>query len=120
MDFRRKARFVAGGHIANPPSESIYVGVLSRESVCIEFIIAPLNDIDIFYADIQNTYVTAPCGEKFIRTFGPEFGSEHKSKSAFIVLTLYGLQSGGSAFCNHLASCIDALGYAPCRVVPDV
>ena len=33
MDFRRKARFVAGGHTTNPPSESTYAGVVSRESV---------------------------------------------------------------------------------------
>ena len=30
MEFRRKARFVAGGHTTNPPAESTYAGVVSR------------------------------------------------------------------------------------------
>ena len=33
---------------------------------------------------------------------------------------LYGLHSSGSAFCNHLASCVEALNYLPCRAHPDV
>ena len=40
MDFRRKARFVAGVHTTNPTSESTHVGVLSRESARIAFTIA--------------------------------------------------------------------------------
>ena len=120
MDFRRKARFVAGGHTTNPPSESTYAGVVSRESVRIAFTIAALNDLDIFAADIQNAYLTAPCGEKIIITCGPEFGSEHKGKIAVVVRALYGLRSSGSSFRNHLASCMEALGYTPCKADPDV
>ena len=52
MDLRRKARFVAGEHTTNPPTESTYTGVVSRESVRIAFTIAALNDLDIFAADI--------------------------------------------------------------------
>ena len=59
MDFRRKARFVAGGHTTNPPAESTYAGVVSQESVRIAFTLAALNDLDMFVADIQNTYITA-------------------------------------------------------------
>ena len=32
-----------------------------------------------------------------------------------VVRVLYGFQSSGSAFCNHLASCMEALDYLPCR-----
>ena len=62
MDFRRKARFVAGGHTTNPPAESTYAGVVSRENVRIAFTLASLKDLDIFAPDIQNAYRTAPCG----------------------------------------------------------
>ena len=75
MDLRRKARFFAGGHTTNPPAGSTYAGVVSRESVCIAFNLAALNDLDIFAADIQNAYLTSPCVEKIIFTCGPEFGS---------------------------------------------
>ena len=80
MDLRRKAQFVAGGHTPNPPVESTYADLVSIESVRIAFTIASLNDLDIFAADIQNTYLTVPCGEKIIFTCGSEFGSEHMGK----------------------------------------
>ena len=69
----------------NPPAESTYAGVVSRESVRIDFTLAALNDLDIFAADIQNAYLTAPCGEKIIFTCGPEFGSDHKGKTTVVV-----------------------------------
>ena len=62
MDFLCKAWFVAGDHTANPPAESTYVGVVSREIVRISFTLVALNDLDIFAPDIQNAYRTAPCG----------------------------------------------------------
>ena len=37
-----------------------------------------------------------------------------------VVRALYGLQSIGSAFCNHLTSCMEDLNYLPCRADPDV
>ena len=73
--FRHKFRSVAGGHRTNPPAESPYAVVVSRESVRIAFTLAARNDLDIFAADIQNDYLTAPCGEKILLNCGPEFGS---------------------------------------------
>ena len=80
-----KTKRVAGGHTTNPPAGSTYAGVVSRESVRIAFTLAALNDLDIFAADIQNAYLTDPCGEKIIFPCGPEFGSEHKGKTAVVV-----------------------------------
>ena len=37
-----------------------------------------------------------------------------------VVRALYGLRSSGSAFRNHLASCMEALNYIPCRSDPNV
>ena len=120
MDFRRKDRFVAGGHTTNLPVESTYAGVVSREIVFVGFTLAALNDLDVFAADIQNAYITSPCGEKIIFTCGPEFGSEHKGKTVVVFRALYSLRSSGSAFRNHLASCMEALKYLPFRADPDV
>ena len=109
MDFRRKARFFSGGHTTNPPAEYTYAVVVSRENVRIYFTLAALNDLDIFAADIQNAYLTSPCGEKIIFTCGPEFGSEHKGNTTVVVRAICGLWSSGSAFFNHLDSCMEAL-----------
>jgi hypothetical protein len=53
MDFTRKARFVAGGHVTHPPSTQTYASVVSRESVRIALLLASINDMDVMSADIQ-------------------------------------------------------------------
>jgi hypothetical protein len=49
----------------------------------------------------------------------PEFG-EDAGKRAFIVRALYGLKSAGADFRNHMASCMDHLGWKPCLVDRDL
>ena len=51
-DFRRKARFVAGGHTTDTPHAMTYASVVSRESVRIALTLAALNDLEVKMADI--------------------------------------------------------------------
>jgi hypothetical protein len=111
-DFRRKARFVAGGHTTDTPRAMKYASVVSRESVIIELTLAALNDLDVKMADIENTYLTAPITEKVWTVLGPEFGNDAE-KLALIVRALYGLKSAGAAFRKHLAECMKFLGWHP-------
>jgi hypothetical protein len=67
MDLTRKARFVAGGHWTDPPSQITYSMVVSRDSVRIAFLIAAMNDLNILSADIGNAYLNAPTKERFIQ-----------------------------------------------------
>ena len=71
---KRKGRYVAGGHMTEPPSALTYASVVSRESIRIGLLIAALNDLEVFSADIQNAYLTSPCEEKIWTILGPEFG----------------------------------------------
>ena len=64
MDFTRKARFVAGGHMTEAPSSVTYSSVVSRDSVRLAFLIAELNGLDIMTCDIGNAYLHAPYREK--------------------------------------------------------
>jgi hypothetical protein len=96
-DFRRKARFVSGGHITDTPHAMTYASVVSRESVRIALTLAALNDLDVKMADIENAYLTAPITEKVWTVIGPEFGDD-AGKRALIVRALYGLKSAGTAF----------------------
>ena len=59
--FTCKARLVAGGHKAAPPSSITYSSVVTRETVRLAFIISGLNDLDICACDIGNAYLNAPC-----------------------------------------------------------
>ena len=117
---KRKARYVAGGHMTEPPSALTYASVVSRESIRIGLLIAALNDLDVFSADIQNAYLTSPCEEKIWTILGPEFGPHRQGRKALVVRALYGLKSAGAAFRNHLASCLGHLGFTSSRGDPDV
>ena len=77
MDFTRKARWVLDGHKTPSPAGSTYAGVVSRESVRIAFTYAALNELDVFSADIRNSYLQAPSSEKHFIICGPEFGLEN-------------------------------------------
>jgi hypothetical protein len=76
MDFTRKARLVAGGHVTDPPSSITYSSVVSQESVRIAFVVAALNNLEIMAADIGNAYLNAFTSEKVYTITGPEFGEE--------------------------------------------
>jgi hypothetical protein len=69
--FRRKARFVAGGHTTDTPHTMTYASVVSRESVRIALTLAALNDLDVKMDDIENSYLTAPITEKVWTVLGP-------------------------------------------------
>jgi len=60
-DFTRKARFVAGGYTTKALLSSTYSSVVSRESMRIAFLLAVLNDLEVFAVDIGNEYLNAPC-----------------------------------------------------------
>jgi hypothetical protein len=113
-DFRRNARFVAGGHTTYTPHAMTYASVVSRESVRVSLTLAALNDLDIKMADIENAYLTAPITEKVWTVLGPEFGDDAGNR-AFIVRALHGLKSAGTDFRNHFAEYMNHLGRNPCR-----
>ena len=120
MDLTRKARLVADGHKTPDPVESTYAGVVTRESVRISLTYATLMGINIWGADIQNAYISAPSTERFWIVCGPEFGSEVSGKRAIVKRALYGMKSAGRDFRNHLRDCMSHLGYRPCRADPDL
>ena len=72
MDFTRKARFVSGGHMTNPPASITYSSVNARDSVRLGFMLTALHDVDILAADVGNAYLNAPYREKVYCIAGPE------------------------------------------------
>ena len=84
FDLRRKARYVAGGHLTTTPTFLTYSSVVSRESVRIAFLLAALNGLDVWAADIQNAYLNAPTKEKVYFIAGEEWG-DHAGKPILVV-----------------------------------
>jgi len=112
--FARKARFVGGGHLTDPPSQLTCSTVVTRESVRIAFMIAGLNDLDVQAADISNAYLNAPCREKVWIVAGPEFGS--KEGTAMKVARAWcGLKSSGASWHSMLSQAMSDMGYERCK-----
>lgn len=84
-DLTRKARYIAGGHLTDPPMQLMYSSIVTRESVRIAFLIAALNGLEILSADIGNAYLQAPAREKVHTTAGPEFGPNREGQTVIIV-----------------------------------
>jgi hypothetical protein len=120
MDFTRKARFVAGGHMNDPPASITYSSIVSRDSARFVFLLAALNDVNLLATDIGNAYLNAKPRERVYTTAGPEFGAELQGKSVLIVRALYGLKSSGAAWRAHLANTLHYLGYKSSLADPDV
>ena len=57
MTLECKSRWVKDAHETPKPEWSTFVGVLSRKSIRIAIMCASLNDLPVFGADIQNTYL---------------------------------------------------------------
>ncbi|KAI2498321.1 Reverse transcriptase (RNA-dependent DNA polymerase) [Fragilaria crotonensis] len=119
MDLTRKARFVAGGHMTEPPASITYSSVVSRDSVRIAFMLAALNDLDVLACDIGNAYLNAPCREKVWFVAGPEFGSRQGTVIR-IVRALYGLKSSGASWRAMFNNSIRDMGFQPSIADPDV
>jgi hypothetical protein len=118
-NFRRKARYVAGGHLTETPAAVTYSTVVSRDSVRICLTLAALNGIDVLCGDIQNAYLTAPNRERCWCQGGPEFGSD-EGKPFIVVRALYGLKSAGASFRSFLADKLDSMGFHSTTADPDV
>jgi len=116
----RKARFVAGGHQTDPPTEPTYSSVVSRDSVRIAFLVAALNGCDILSADVQNAYLNAPTREKVYTTAGLEFGASNVGRPVLIVRALYGLSSSGARWRDHMAATLREAHFVSSKGDPDV
>ncbi|KAL7476422.1 hypothetical protein ACHAW6_005712 [Cyclotella cf. meneghiniana] len=112
-DLFHKALLVARGHMTKAPKTLTYASIMSQETIRIALLVAVLNDIDIWAADILNDWITMPCNKKIWTTLGKEFGDDCGQK-AIIVRALYVLKSSGAALRAHLAGCLCKLGYRSC------
>ena len=95
--FTRKSRSVAKRHTTSPPSSITYSTVVNRGTVRIAFLLASLNELDIFLCDKGNAYINDKCREKIWTEAVTEFGAE-KGMVMIISRALYGPKSSGSAW----------------------
>jgi hypothetical protein len=104
MELTRKARLIAGRHLTDPPKESTYSSVVSRDNIRIAFTLAVLNDFDVLSVNVQGAYLNAVTKEKVYTVAGLEFGADSVGRPVLIVRALYGLKSSGARWPDHMAS----------------
>lgn len=118
-DGRRKARIVAGGHLTDPPLESVYSGVVSLRGIRMIVFLSELNNLEVWQTDIGNAFLEAKTTEKVYVIAGGEFG-ELKDHVFVIVGSLYGLKTSAKRFHEVLSDVLREMGFSPCPAEPDI
>jgi hypothetical protein len=118
-DLCHKAFLIAGGHLTDPPKDSVYLGVVSLQSLRLVALFAELNGLQLWAADVRNAYLEALTKEKVYIIAGPEFG-DLEGHILLIHKVMYGLCTSGARWHKHFANTICDLGFTPCKADPDV
>ena len=118
-DLRHKARLVAGGHLTEPPKDSVYSGVVSLRSMRLALLIGELNGLQPMVGDIGNAYLEAYTKEKVFFIAGKEFGPL-AGHTMVIVKALYGLRTSGARFHERLADTLRDMKFTPSYADPDL
>jgi hypothetical protein len=95
-----------------PPQDDIYSGVVGMESICLGFLLASLNQLQVCVADIGNAFLYGTTKEKLYIIAGPEFG-DFQGTPLLIEKGLYGLRSSCARFREHLAAKLRLMGFKP-------
>jgi hypothetical protein len=117
-DGRHKSRLVAGGHLTDPSSDSVYSGVVSLRGIRLVTFIAELNLLELWGADVGNAYLEAKTKEMVYIIGGPEFG-ELEGHTLIIYKALYGLRTSGLCWHQRFADVLRSMGFLPCKVEND-
>jgi hypothetical protein len=120
-DGRHKARFVAGGHMTDPPLDSVYSGVVTLRSLRLLIFLAELNEMLLWAGDIGNAYLEALTKEKIVIRAGPEFAIfGWEGHTLIIVRALYGLKTSGARWHERFADTLRQEGFVPSKADADV
>ena len=106
--------------MTDPPKDSVFSSVVTRDSVRLAFTIAALNGLQVLAGDVMNAYLNAPTKEKCYFEAGLEFGNDKVGKIVKIVRALYGLKSSGARWRDHMAATLRDAGFSSCLADPDV
>jgi len=120
LDLKCKARYVAGGHMTNPPTSLAYSSMVARDSIQLAFLIEAVNDLQIVTTGIGNAYLNATTKENVHTIFGAEFGKRVIGRTVVIHKALYGLKTSGAAWRSMFEVTLADLQFKSSLLHPDV
>ena len=112
FDGRHKARLMADGHITPEPIENIYSGVVSQRNIRLVIFLGKLNYLELWGADIGNTYLEAFTDEKLYIVAAPEF-QELEGYILIFLKALYGLNSSGKRWAEVIHGILRDMKFLP-------
>jgi Reverse transcriptase (RNA-dependent DNA polymerase) len=118
-DGRHKARLVAGGHMTEVNTESVYSGVVSLRGIRLVIFLAKLNHLELWGADVGNAYLEALTKTKVYIIEGPEFG-DLAGHTLLIFKALYGLRSSGLCWHQRFADVLRFMGIAKSKAESNI
>ena len=84
-DERKKSRLVAGGHKApEVPENDIYSGVVSIETIRVAFVLAAMNNLNVFAADVSTAFYMKKQKRKFMLLLEKNLG-KIKGKECLLI-----------------------------------
>ena len=111
-DGRHKARLVPNGSLTPEPAENIYSGVVSLRHLRLVIFLGELNNLELWGADIGNSYLETYTQEKLFIIAGPEF----EELEGFLLIfntALYGLKSSGKRWAERFYDIVKDMGFTP-------
>jgi Reverse transcriptase (RNA-dependent DNA polymerase) len=112
-------RLVAGVHLTDPNTESVYSGVVSLRGIRLVVFLAELNGLELWGSDVGNAYLEAKTKEKVYIVGGPEFGSL-EGHTLLVDKALYGLRSSGLRWHERLADVLRSTGFTQYKAEVDI
>ena len=97
----------------------VYSGVVSIKTIRVSFVLAAMNTLEVFAADVSTAYLYGKTRKKVYVNAGKEFG-EHEGKRMLIDKGLYGLQSFAARFHDKLASTLRQMKFKSCKADHDL
>jgi hypothetical protein len=76
QNMQYKAQLFVGGHMIESSEYTTYSTIIENISVCLLFLAATHQGLDLMTGDISNAFSTAQCAKKDLVKCGPEFGDQ--------------------------------------------
>ena len=119
FDLRRKARLVVGGDHQTGPKDESYSGVVSLTAIRILFLLATMNKLHLWAADIGNAFLNGITRDKLYIIAGPEFGNRQGTRLV-LYKSIYGARASCARFHEHLSEKLLQMGFKPSKADPDL